>query len=127
MLAHRWGILHKPINCNISICRTTAMVMALCKLHNFCIDANDENIAQPTAQDTAQIHIEGGVPLDGRIGQPTQLTDCGHHFEDTNRNFRRNTEREALRNNDDEQLPRDKLHDMVVQGGFVRPKPIQRH
>ena len=40
MLVHRWGILRKAIPMNISLTRTNALVMALCKLHNFCIDQN---------------------------------------------------------------------------------------
>jgi DDE superfamily endonuclease len=35
MLCHRFGISRKPIPQKISIAKTTALVMACCKLHNF--------------------------------------------------------------------------------------------
>ena len=37
ILVHRWGMLRKPIPMNISIQKTASQVLALCKLHNFCI------------------------------------------------------------------------------------------
>jgi DDE superfamily endonuclease len=37
MLVHRFGILRKPIPTVISIQRIIALVMCLCRLHNFCV------------------------------------------------------------------------------------------
>ena len=37
MLVHRWGILRRPISAQIGLQKTTALVMALCRLHNYCI------------------------------------------------------------------------------------------
>ncbi|EJK56513.1 hypothetical protein THAOC_23584, partial [Thalassiosira oceanica] len=37
MLVHRWGMLRKPVPNNITVLRTTRLVLALCKLHNYCI------------------------------------------------------------------------------------------
>jgi DDE superfamily endonuclease len=44
ILCHRFSILRKPIATRISIARTTALVMALCKLHNFCIDHSNVHV-----------------------------------------------------------------------------------
>jgi hypothetical protein len=45
MLVHCWGILCKAIPCGISIFRTTALSMCLCRLHNYCIDQTDLDMA----------------------------------------------------------------------------------
>jgi hypothetical protein len=38
MLVHRWSILRKPMPTGMHLGKVTALTMALCKLHNFCID-----------------------------------------------------------------------------------------
>ena len=62
MLVHRWGILRRAMPLNISLTKTVALVIALCKLHNFCIDEN-ETILQPVADDTIEIALNGGIDL----------------------------------------------------------------
>ena len=42
MLVHRWGILRKAMPMGITVHKTSVLVVALCKLHNFCIHARDE-------------------------------------------------------------------------------------
>ncbi len=42
MLVGRWGLLRAAIPLNILLTRTIAMVHALAKLHNFCIDTHDK-------------------------------------------------------------------------------------
>jgi hypothetical protein len=42
MLVGRWGLLRAAIPQNISLTRTIALVHALVKLHNFCIDTQDK-------------------------------------------------------------------------------------
>ena len=37
--------------------------MALCKLHNFCIDEKDAGISKPTADDSHEIALHGGIDL----------------------------------------------------------------
>ena len=37
MLVHRFGVLRKPTQSNITLRKTTALVVSLCSLHNFCI------------------------------------------------------------------------------------------
>jgi hypothetical protein len=41
MLTHRWGILRSAIPMNVTLRKTVALVLALAKLHNFCIDFDD--------------------------------------------------------------------------------------
>jgi hypothetical protein len=38
MLVHRWSILRKPMPTGMHLGKVTELTMALCKLHNFCID-----------------------------------------------------------------------------------------
>lgn len=42
MLVHRFGMLRKPFPPGVSIDKINAAILALCKLHNFCIDRNCE-------------------------------------------------------------------------------------
>jgi hypothetical protein len=61
MLVHCWGILCKAVPCGISISKTTALVMCLCRLRNYCMDQTDlemapsgpSSVSLPTAQDFA--------------------------------------------------------------------------
>jgi hypothetical protein len=65
LLVHRWGLLRKPIPCCISVRKATALVMCLCRLHNFCIDQEDTTIGSNTRLDYLNIAVAGGVPLEG--------------------------------------------------------------
>lgn len=38
MLVCRWGILRRPLPSTMGLKKSTALTMALCRLHNFCID-----------------------------------------------------------------------------------------
>lgn len=80
ILVHKWGILRKAIPMNISIKKTCALVSALCKLHNFCIDSMDDISGQTAtgAQDELNIAASGGIPLDRSQEnpyRPSQLLD----------------------------------------------------
>jgi len=103
MLVHRWGILRKPIPMGITIEKTNAMVYCLCRLHNFCINVQEGKAPENMAADSLDIASNGGVPLDVN-GNPSQLMNAGHHFDDVNRNVRRQFER-----GQPEELPRDRL------------------
>jgi hypothetical protein len=49
---------------NVSVKKTVALVCALGKLHNFCIDIeSDMDIPVPTFADEWEIEMDGGVPL----------------------------------------------------------------
>jgi hypothetical protein len=62
MLVHHFGMLRKPIPMNISVSKTTSLIMCLCKLHNFCIKES-ESILTPLAVDEMNIAVEGGIAL----------------------------------------------------------------
>ena len=129
MLVQRWGVLRTAIPRGVSIKRTIALVNALVKLHNFCIDnSNPESteeevtMQQSTSADDFNImnNRDGFVPLEreehdggGTFLVPRQLLDAGNHFEDIPRDRRRLTLME--------QLPRKLLHDKVVHSHKVRP------
>jgi len=60
-LVHCWGILLKAIPVNITVKKTTSLVLALCKLHNFCIYCRDSGIEQPSEDDVGNIVCGGGI------------------------------------------------------------------
>jgi hypothetical protein len=122
MLVHRWGILRKPIPYNITIKKTSALVLCLCKLHNYCIDMKESaQAAENTAADTLEISSNGGVPLDDPNGNPSQLLHAGHHFEDFNRALRAQIDRHQP-----DYLPRDYLLSIVEERDLRRPDPQRR-
>ena len=41
MLVHRWGCLRKAMPVNFTVQKINSLVLALCKLHNYCIDSFD--------------------------------------------------------------------------------------
>jgi len=70
-----------PIPCNVSIPKTSVLVLCLCKLHNFCIDMC-EGAAQESTPDV-EINIatsDSSVRLDGNM---LQCTSCQCVDEDT--------------------------------------------
>jgi hypothetical protein len=118
----RWGILRSAMPKGVSIRKTVAMVMALAKLHNYCIDQKDSDVQSMTAQDEGYIEELGAVPLeyDARTnGQliPRQLIGGGEHFEGIDRNERRRQNRSFS----GIELPRERLHAIVLDKGLQRP------
>ena len=63
IIVHRWGVLQKPIAVNVSIKRTTSLVVALCKLNNYCITRGDVSAEPPIGSDAVNIVSEGGLYL----------------------------------------------------------------
>eukprot|EP00804_Cyclotella_cryptica_P017177 CCRYP_013117-RA/>CCRYP_013117-RA protein AED:0.25 eAED:0.25 QI:0/-1/0/1/-1/0/1/0/208 len=63
ILVHRWGIMHKPMPVNISVKKISSLVLALCKLHNFCIDNASVGVARPDEGDILNIAVNGGIFL----------------------------------------------------------------
>ena len=72
-LVHRWAILKKPLNVNFGLSKMTALVLALCCLHNFCIgeallqndtstDTDNSTIELP-AMDNATVVCDRGISL----------------------------------------------------------------
>ncbi len=90
MLVKRWRILRAAMPLGITIKKTVAMVNALAKLHNFCIDCVDrtsfvedsisEDVSNIVNSDLGHVMLED---VDGCAVQlPLQIMDPGHHFDD---------------------------------------------
>ena len=94
----------------------TALVLTLCRLHNFCIaeallqndtstDTNDSTI-ELLAMDNANVLYNGGISLQDNE-QPTPLMDGGDLLEDVAPYEQRNVERQNERNGGVLSLPRE--------------------
>jgi hypothetical protein len=147
MLVNRWGILRRALPAAMNMNRTLLLTMALCRLHNFCINERLKHkeggrltvrrtlrIAEPLAIDVAEIATHGGIPMENRADRdvprfarnlPEQLLHAGHHHDDTERDDRRRLERYARRRAQDGLLPRDILHNMIIAQQLRRPEPNQ--
>lgn len=132
MLTHRWAILRSAIPMNVSVGKTIALVLALAKLHNFCImEANDDVVLPATARDAWRNEVNGAVPLVHQTQHPesggvtpTQLLDGGNHFDDVGTNGRYNRQRRynyMAEMVGGARLPRDRLHSFVASVGLTRP------
>ena len=121
MLVHRWGLLRRAMPLNVSLKKTIALVIALFKLHNFCIDELDTVVPAASAHDELQNAIEGGIVTDGE-SPPEELLEGGNHFDDIGGPRRRQArEREYTSSS----LPRTTLHERVAEAGLTRPVPIR--
>lgn len=107
-----------------------ALVNALAKLHNFCIDVkargHDEWIADSLSSDLQHLMTSdaGFVEFDhvaGLHGEttpiPTQLIDGGNHFADYPQSLRRRIERRFA----NIVLPRESMLRQVIDSGRDRP------
>lgn len=125
MLVHRWGILRKAIPVGISIAKTCALVVALCKLHNFCIDQRQPEVNM-AAQDEFNVAAAGGIPLDrtnDNETRPSQLLDGNERAtEDFDRATLVREQRRARRLV--ETLPRDKVLNIVQENNLQRVLPL---
>jgi len=130
----------------IGLRKVTATVVCLCRLHNFLVDVrinarkgpsatrpegrlvegqlaegDSEDIAPLLATEALEIQAGGAISLVRRAGQdslPVQLMDGGHHHDDTTEAFRRQFSRRGGK-----VQPREKLKDVVKNGGNQRPVP----
>ena len=142
MLVHRFGVLRKPIQSNITLRKTTALVVCLCALHNFCIRERlhrneSASISDDVcAQDYAYMLARGCVPLvhtrqvdaePTNVRVPSQLLDGGEHFDGTTYTMRRHMTRQSNRGLEGASsiLPRERMHAIVVEKGLKRPTPIR--
>ena len=91
ILVHRWGILRRPLSCNVK--KVGALTMALMRLHNYCINSGCGAVHSSTQRDSARIAArarqttgargEPGRPVElDDDGRPTSLLGSGHHFTD---------------------------------------------
>ena len=118
MLNSRWGILRTPTPVGFSIHKVCKLVQALCSLHNFLID---EACPSQLAADDFFLQVQGAVPL-GEMNVPTQLLGGGHNVSVEETDHRRCHVR--LYGNGDEDnssLPRELLHEQVVEQDLRRP------
>jgi hypothetical protein len=109
MFVQRWGMLRMVIPRNISVPKTISLVLALAKLHNFCIDEVDAVPSTILAQDEQNIteNENGSVLLiqDNQIAEvinvntttPQDLIGGGDHFDDVPRCFRRGLQNDDSR------------------------------
>jgi hypothetical protein len=105
-----------------------ALVNALAKLHNFCINEQDGTPDSILAVDAEHLmHNEGGsiemVSNDTHdVPVPEGIMDCGHHFQDVPRTHWR----VMTNNNTDEYLPRKEMHDKVASSHYCRPNRVTK-
>ncbi|KAG7337121.1 hypothetical protein IV203_006388 [Nitzschia inconspicua] len=92
MLIHKWGCLRKPMPVNFKHGKINLLVLALCKLHNFCIDIDKTTDLPSTTNDDCAIGLAGGLML--RDGQrPMELLNAGHLVEPEHRTERKRAEK----------------------------------
>lgn len=120
--SQRWGILRSALSTKITVTKAVALVVALAKLHNFCLNEH-KTIESPSAQDTSHIEQVGGVPLVAGDGNnnvfiPQQLIGAGEHFDGVDRNERCRYQRRFR----GIELPRDQLHAMIADSDLRRPQ-----
>ena len=130
MLTERWAILRSAIPRNMSVKKTIALVCALARLHNFCINQVDEGcLCTPShiGSDALRNEERGAVPLVAGAstvelsqGVPVQLMGGGHHFDD----YDRNTRRQFARQYQGELLPRERLFHIIDEIGLRRPQQM---
>jgi hypothetical protein len=132
MLVQRWGILRTAFPKNISVRKIVSTVVALSKLHNFCIDQSDISDDVPLSLNSDENAImndtNGYVELtdddDHATNVPMDLMHVGHHFDDVPRNVLANY-RYTLEQCE-HVLPREVLHNFVASGHWARPSIIGR-
>ncbi len=129
MMVQRWGILRMAMPKGLGIKRIIALVNAVAKLHNFCIQEvsssrESATLLQHLSVDTLNImnNEDGYVPMEasrehGNIRLPRALMEPGHHFRDVPRNIRRRQERA----NAEITLPRQRLLKQVIDSHLKRP------
>jgi hypothetical protein len=133
MFVQRWGVLRSTLPCGVSIQKTISLVVALGKLHNFCIDQTDTSILPATSVDQCCLmaQIAGFVPLD-HLGAdnsekaddnttvPTQLLWGGEHFDDVPEEV----QQAARWRYNGVRLPRERLaEDIVQENNYRQPQP----
>jgi hypothetical protein len=66
MFVQRWGILRSAIPKGISVRKTMSLVLALAKIHNFCIEQTDTSILPVLPEDEFRLvtQASGDIPLE---------------------------------------------------------------
>ena len=140
MFVQRWAILRSIIPHGISIGRTVGLVVALAKLHNFCIDERDDILPEVDSEEpdpddvrTSERHrrkrkVVEFTPTHQQKHSdnspiPVALLDGGQHFLDHPRNTRRQDENRITSRG--LALPRETMLQLVIQSGKHRPKLLR--
>ena len=101
VLVHRWSILHAPLV--IPLQKVAPLVESLIRLHNFCIDENEDNIISVPKKNVDHLFRnvkyskkDGGVDNSlvdfDEEGRPISLMDHGPNFADASTNrFKKKT------------------------------------
>ncbi len=127
MLTERWSILRSCLPKRFSLKKIAALVVALAKLHNFCIDMNENKIAEPLALDEENLILNGGLvnlePIAGQQQQiPLDLINGGNHMDDIARRSKR-PDRGTREKENGEDMPREILRKYIESKGLARPQP----
>ena len=117
---HRWSMLRSIIPIGITIQKTIALVSTLARLHNFCIDYDDDtSVPQTLGQDAANMlsnangYVELEEDMEANGPTPRPLLDGGNHFDDVPWDSRRNRTGAML--------PRTVMLQKVIDSHQVRP------
>jgi hypothetical protein len=114
----------------VSLKKSIGLVIALAKLHNFCIDENEAHAPPSRALDELRTEMQGGIPLEAptmlkaaTTSTGSQLLDGCRHFDDIDlqscrgRIYLYQSQADALH----QQLPRVFLHNLVSEAILTRP------
>jgi hypothetical protein len=123
-LVHRWGCLRKPMPVNFAVSKISALVTVLCKLHNFCINADDISAPATTSADGLNIALEGGIiSLNGLssnvMPRVHDLLDAGDFVDPMHVQLRKQRQ-------DNSELPVQRMLSYIEQHGFQRPAENRR-
>ena len=81
-LVHRWGILRRPLSSAIGLERISPLIMALCRLHNFCINSSQNQSLSESfdllAQDEISIAVNSHLDLSDTNDNPNSPVDILH-------------------------------------------------
>jgi hypothetical protein len=127
MLVQRWGILWTAFPRNISVKKVISTVVALAKLHNFCISQSDTSEVVPISltNDENSImndtngYVKISVDKEHDTNVPLNLMRASHHFEDVPWNILAN--HRYILDQGVEVLPREVLHNFVATGHWALP------
>jgi len=83
ILTNRWRIFKKPLHLH-SISKTIALVFALCKLHNFCLDeVENKSTTVPLRLDEDPMYLDDVINNnDSEDKGPMALLHGSQHFND---------------------------------------------
>jgi hypothetical protein len=118
MLVHKWGCLRKPMPMNIPVSSLTRLVLALCKLHNFCIDQREELSEDLCVVDSFYVATQGGFAQSASSQRPHHLLDAG--VPDNNDAAYTSACRSSNKKTD---LPIYKMLQYIENNGYTRPIP----